>query len=96
MNHSYLPKKRASVYIYNGAIESKLEKVKRLSSIVPLRGDPKKYNQKVTKAFVKVILHFDIILRSLNLNSIALRKQTNGFNIIVSRTLNFVKNLIYL
>jgi hypothetical protein len=90
MNHSYLPKKRASVYIYNGAIESKLEKVKRLSSIVPLRGDPKKYNQKVTRAFVKVIPLFCVIIRNLNLINIVLERQIKGFNNMISRIFNFV------
>jgi len=53
LNYRYLPKKRISDYIYNVAIEKKLERKKKLSIIVPYKGDPKQYNRQVTKAVIE-------------------------------------------
>lgn len=43
-----------SSYAYNIAVDSRLQKAKRLTTIVPSNGNPKEYNKKITSAFVQV------------------------------------------
>ncbi len=43
-----------SSYAYNIAVDSRLQKAKRLTTIVPSQGNPKEYNKKITSAFVQV------------------------------------------
>jgi len=54
MDYRFLPKKKIGSYAYNVAIDSRLQKAKRLTTIVPLNGNPKEYNKNVTAAFVQV------------------------------------------
>ena len=54
MNYQYIPPKKRSSYIYNIAVEAKLSKAAKYSTIVPHKGDPKKFNKEITVEFIKV------------------------------------------
>lgn len=73
MDYRFLPKKKLGTYAYNVAVDTRLQKAKKLTSIVPSNGNPKEFNKKITAAFVQVKLNFSIkfnIILGIWINSI--------------------------
>jgi len=52
MNYQYLPVKNRAKWIYNIAVAAKLSKADKYATIVPNKEDPKKFNKKITEAFI--------------------------------------------
>ena len=56
IDYAFIPQNRLKDMGYNGTWESKLKTMKKLKALVPNKGDPYEYNQRMTAAFVEVPL----------------------------------------